>query len=159
MKIVIRRADITDIDNIVPLLEKLHASAGFAECAEFDELSAKAFTTRLIDTPSARILVAVDNEEIIGLSTFIIDSPYFNFSTKVASGISFWVEPEYRKLGVGKALYSASEKVAKALGCNRITVGVMFEDEYLQNYHERNGFKKREVLLHKVLIDGTGQES
>lgn len=141
------------MDSILPLLEKLHASAGFVECAEFKAEDAKAFTIRLMHSPTARVLVAVDEGEVVGLSTFVVDSPYFNFNTKVASGVSFWVEPEYRKLGLGRSLYSASEMAAKALDCKRITVGVMVEDEYLQNYHERNGFKKREVLLHKLLTE------
>lgn len=151
MKIIIRRANKQDVSSILLLLEALHASAGFAECAEFDAESAQVFTERLLDAPNGEVLVAERGDELIGLSTFIVDSPYFNHATKVASGISFWVDPEYRKTGVGKALYNASEKLATKMGCKIITLGVMVDDEYLQAYHERNGFKRREVLFHKKI--------
>lgn len=151
MKIIIRRATLEDIPSVVVLLEKLHASAGFGECAPFDPNSATKFTARLIDSPRSEVLVAEDDGDIIGLSTFVVDSPYFNWDKKVASGISFWVAPEYRKFGIGKALYAASEKQARNMGCQVITVGVMVTDEYLQAYHERNGFKRREVLFHKEI--------
>lgn len=151
MKIVVRRAKLEDVSSVVSLLEKLHASAGFEECAPFDASSATKFTERLMNSPKAEVLVAEDDGFIIGLSTFIVDSPYFNWAKKVASGISFWVEPEYRKFGIGKALYAASEKQALKMGCQVITVGVMVTDEYLQAYHERNGFVRREVLFHKEI--------
>lgn len=151
MKIFIRLADVQDIDSIVPLLGKLHEHAGFSKCAEFDPESARDFTRKMIDAPNGRVIVALDGDNIIGLSTFVVDSPYFNFSKKVASGISFWVESEYRKLGVGKALYNVSETTAKALGCSFITVGVMIGDEHLESYHERNGFVRHETLFHKVI--------
>jgi GNAT superfamily N-acetyltransferase len=151
MRIRVRLATLEDIPQIVVLLEKLHGSAGFEKCASFDEESATIFTERLINIPTAEILVADADGKIIGLSSYIVDSPYFNFSKKVASGISFWVDQEYRKSGVGKALYAASEMRAKLLGCEVLTVGVLVQDEYLQSYHERNGFERREVLFHKEI--------
>lgn len=151
MNIKIQRATFELIDQVVGLLEKLHKSAGFSQIAEFDKASAEAFTVRLIESPKAELLVAVSEDTVIGLSSFVVDTPYYNWDAKVASGISFWVEPEYRKSGIGKALYEVCERKAKELGCSGITVGVMDQDEYLKGYHQRNGFEPQEVLLFKGL--------
>ena len=151
MKIRIRLATVADIDRILPLMKELYEYAGFSTVAAFDEQSVGKFTARLISSPTAEILVADTGAELIGLASFVVDSPYYNWEHRVASGISFWVEPEYRKMGVGQKLYEASELLATRHGCAAVTLGVMVEDKYLAEYHERNGFKNRELLFYKEI--------
>ena len=50
------------------------------------------------------------------------------------------VLPEYRHEGYGKQLLDFCKNKIKALGCNKITIGIIEENTILKNWYTANGF-------------------
>ena len=50
------------------------------------------------------------------------------------------VLPGYRHNNIGTRLLEDSYKKAAALGCNKITIGIVEENNVLKKWYERNGF-------------------
>ena len=53
---------------------------------------------------------------------------------------SLAVNPEYRKLGVGKALMAKAEKKLKELGCPKINLQVLESNKAVVDFYEKLGF-------------------
>lgn len=148
MKIKIRKAKESDITKLSELLEVLHSESAFKDLADFSAESVQYTCFTMINSTSAEVLVAEVDGELIGCSSFFITPFYFNADVPIAYGVFFWVNPEYRKHGVGKALYEQCMSLAKLMGATGTIVGVAAEDDYLEQYHTRNGF----TLFEKQLI-------
>ena len=50
------------------------------------------------------------------------------------------VLPAYRHKGIGEALLQHAYKTAKALGCNKINIGIVEENQVLRRWYESLGF-------------------
>ena len=50
------------------------------------------------------------------------------------------VLPEHRHEGYGKKLLDFCKNKIKALGCNKITIGIIEENTVLKNWYTANGF-------------------
>ena len=60
----------------------------------------------------------------------------------------WYVEPEMRKKGVGKALVVAVEKWARSRGCREMASDTQVENEGSQRAHARLGYAEVERLVH-----------
>ena len=74
---------------------------------------------------------------------------YFNNNVQIAMERFWWVVPDERAKGVGKALYQALESSAKDAGCTHLMM-IGLDNEVYQLY-ERLGFKKTEEVFIKRL--------
>lgn len=76
-------------------------------------------------------------------------SPFSFGYHKIAMEVGWWVDPEYRKSGVGKSLIDAFEYWANKMGCSLVVMGSL--DDSLGSYYEKNGYKSAERLYMKEL--------
>jgi len=60
----------------------------------------------------------------------------------------WYVEPEMRKKGVGKALVVAAETWARSRGCRQMASDTQVENEGSQRAHARLGYAEVERLVH-----------
>ena len=60
---------------------------------------------------------------------------------KVYSFQKFAVLPECQKLGVGRRLIDFCRNKATIYGADKITLLMVYENEYLRNFYETNGFR------------------
>lgn len=99
------------------------------------------------------LLVAEDDGEIAGFVGGIAFPLYANTSVFVGQELFWWVEPQYRKVGVGNALLDAVEARAKEKGL--LYWSMMFmsavEPEVAKQVYLKRGYKETEVAFAKEL--------
>lgn len=61
-----------------------------------------------------------------------------------------FVKPEFRNMGVGKFMVAEAGKWAKQNGCSEIGSDTSLTNIDSQNFHERVGFEKSDVVVHFI---------
>ncbi len=94
-----------------------------------------------MDNILATYLVALDKGVIIGFSGYwlIVDEAHI---TNIA------VLKAYRKKGVGQALLDRMSEMARALGCDKMTLEVREDNYPAISFYEKNDFVTEGVRLH-----------
>ncbi|CAN5829101.1 GNAT family N-acetyltransferase [soil metagenome] len=108
------------------------------------------FLADLTSSSHSFLFVAILDEETIGFISGDLreGSPAFHPKTW-ASVDDVYVAPEYRSLGVGRALLSNVEAWSREKGANGISLQVAAANERARNFYDRLGF--REVSIYEVL--------
>jgi GNAT superfamily N-acetyltransferase len=144
-EIVIRETTKADISII---LELIHLKAQFDGCPESVEAThQKLEETLFCDRPSSFILFAQIEGGIAGYASY-----HYIYSTFLAqAGIwldDLYLKPEYRGLGIGKALIERLCQIAKDKKCSRIDWTVAINNSRGINFYEKMGAKiSQEVRL------------
>jgi GNAT superfamily N-acetyltransferase len=110
----VRDAMLTDADGLSPLLETLGYPAPPATIRQ-------RLVALLHDDPTARVLVAVHGETIVGFAT-LHATPVLHRPTSVARVTALAVAPAAQGTGAGRALMAAAEKHFADLGYARVEV-------------------------------------
>jgi aminoglycoside 6'-N-acetyltransferase I len=87
------------------------------------------------------VLVAIDDDRPIGFVELFI-RPYAEdcLTDRVAYLEGWYVEPEYRRQGVGRALVEASEQWGRAEGCTEFGSDALIENDVSAAAHAALGF-------------------
>lgn len=72
-------------------------------------------------------------------------------SHKFACVVDLYVEPEHRKIGIGKALLESAKVWAKDRGMEYLELFVLEENQIGQNFYEREDFKPASRTLRYIL--------
>src|SRR5438477_7508699 len=96
MALVIRDADARDASGLAPLLEALGYPADVATIAD-------RLRTLAASDPAGRIIVAVDDERLVGFAT-LHSTPVLHRPAAVGRITGIAVDPHARAHGVGRAL-------------------------------------------------------
>jgi GNAT superfamily N-acetyltransferase len=106
---------------------------------------------------NAKLLVittARAGDLLVGYCThFIVPNLHYR-SLKLADNDIFWLDPEYRRGGVGIKLMQAAERNVRELGCNKITMKEKLHVP-LGRLFEFLGYRTIEKLHAKTLIGVT----
>jgi GNAT superfamily N-acetyltransferase len=98
-------------------------------------------------SPDSIGIVAMDGDKPVGMIGGMVN--YFIFGgVKLCSEVAWWVEPEYRKTGVGKDLIDALEYWAKNIDCRFVTLSALDKD-YLPKFYEKIGYDFAEISYMK----------
>lgn len=95
-------------------------------------------------------LVAIDDEKFIGYIEYTIIEKI----DKVAYINQFYVEDEYRKKGVGKALMDEVEKEAMKNKCSKIELNCWSFNQNALDFYYHLGYNNQRVILEKELNNG-----
>jgi GNAT superfamily N-acetyltransferase len=132
MDITIKKANLQDMSAIFSLVYEL---AVFEQEPEAINISIKeyeeAFSENLIDA-----IVATEGDDIIGIAVF-----YMTFSTWKGKCLyleDFYVQPKYRKYGVGQKLFDAFLREAKDRGAKLTKWQVLDWNEIGLKFYEKN---------------------
>ncbi|HWA17247.1 MAG TPA: GNAT family N-acetyltransferase [Gemmatimonadales bacterium] len=112
--LLIRDARLTDAEALAPLLDTLGYPAPPATVRQ-------RLTALLHDDPTARVLVALRGEAIVGLAT-LHATPVLHRPTPVARVTALVVSPSAQGGGVGRALMAAAERHFNDAGYRRVEV-------------------------------------
>lgn len=125
----------------MPLLYRLAAPAdlpnllGLEEaCFEQDRISARSFR-RLIAAPSALVLVAEGEGELLGYALVLLRR-----GSDIARLYSLAISRRARGQGLGGALLQRCEEQARAHGCRRLRLEVRTDNASAIGLYERNGY-------------------
>lgn len=132
MNIQIRKANVSDMADIYNLVYELAVfeKEPTAMTISVDEYI-QAFNEKLIDA-----FVAVDNQKIIGIALY-----YMTFSTWKGKCLyleDFYVQPAFRKDGIGQLLFDAYLTEAKLLGARQTKWQVLDWNEVGLNFYKKN---------------------
>lgn len=88
----------------------------------------------------------------IGYISTSIRTDYVEGSTTSPVGYAdmVFVKPGYRKYGLARKLFQQAESWAIERGCTEMGSDTWLWNTDAQNFHEKIGFKKEEVLVHYI---------
>ncbi len=95
----------------------------------------------LLAHPTTAVFLAFSNARPIGIATCF--RGFSTFAAKSLLNISdFYVDPEFRGNGVGRALLAAVESAARQLGCCKLTLEVQEHNAIARHTYGRFGFSQ-----------------
>lgn len=140
----------SDISELIALLKSL-----FEQEEEFEpnpEAQRKALSKIILDPKIGIILVAKDDEKILGMINLL-----FTESTALGSKVAILedmvVLPKSRSEGVGSKLMDYAISEAKKEGCKRITLLTDIKNTKAQSFYQKKGFVKSKMMPYRLLLD------
>ena len=140
----------SDIPELVELLKAL-----FDQEAEFkpnSETQKKALRKIILDLNIGIILVARDDEKILGMINLLFTESTA-LGAKVAILEDMVVLANYRGEGIGSKLIDFAISEAKKEGCKRITLLTDIENTKAQSFYQKKGFVKSKMTPYRLLLD------
>lgn len=148
MNIELRVATVDDFDAVFEMCSKFIQQTRYSEYL-VEEVFRPLVESFVTDTTNDKIgILALDEGKPVGLIGGAVN--YFLFGgIKYAAEIAWWVEPEYRKSGVGKELIEAFEYWASKIDCKFVSMSAL--DKELPKFYEKLGYGFAEVSYIKGL--------
>jgi ribosomal protein S18 acetylase RimI-like enzyme len=135
-------ADYSDDDHrlAIPLLLNAYAKdlLGFRKPLEAAVL--QRLVAGLEGFPTAIVLLAGVDGAYVGMAICFLGFSTFN-ARPLINIHDFMVLKEYRLRGIGKALLTEVERIARARGCCKITLEVQMKNEAARGIYQSFGFK------------------
>ena len=138
----IRRATLKDLQRIQELNNELFE----LELENFDKYlikgwplssEGKAYFENAIKNNFV-IVAEIDNKVVGYLLGEESDIPYYDF--KIAELCNMCIDSNYRRLGIGNALYKEFERFYKEQGITHFMVTASFKNENAKNFYKKMGF-------------------
>ena len=153
--IKIAEATEKDIPEIVELWKELadyHSNIdSFFTRRDAGHVNFKSFITELIKSKEAKILIAIENEKIIGYTIAKIDLyPPVYLLEKHGSIYDMYVILKYRKKGIGNKLWQEALKWFKMLNLERVELSIVPANLEASSFWKKQGFKN---YMHKLFIN------
>lgn len=146
MSIVIRRANVSDAEGILALLEQVEAIHQKGRPDLFREHGTKYTITELFEIMADAerpIFVAVDGEKVVGYifgiitetkdSTMLVDMKTIHLD-------DVCIDENCRKMGIGGLLMEYVTEWARSVGCNRMDLDVWEFNDGARRFYEKYGF-------------------
>ncbi|WP_298863081.1 GNAT family N-acetyltransferase [uncultured Gimesia sp.] len=138
-QIFVKRADLTDIEVLVPLFDSYREFYG----RNSDLEAARAFLTARLENNESVIFIARESETPVGFTQLY---PSFSSVSLAPTFIlnDLFVTLESRKQGVGSLLLSAAVDYAKTRNAIRLTLSTEVTNETAQALYESTGWIRTE---------------
>lgn len=141
---LVRKAEVKDLRRIQELNNQLFE----LELANFDKYLIKDWP--LSDEgkqyfesaiKEGFVIVAEIEGNVVGyLLGEVSDIPYYDF--KIAELCNMCIDSNYRKQGIGNALYKEFERVFREQGITHFTVTASFKNENAKSFYKKMGFEE-----------------
>ena len=147
----IKRINLSEANLVTGLFDKYRVF--YKKDSDID-LAEKFIKTRLGNNESV-IFVSMDGEQPVGFTQLY---PKYSSVSAVKNWIlnDLYVEPEYRKQGVGETLIKAAIGFAKSDGATYVQLETAVDNYTAQSLYEGIGFQKQEpdteFFLYRVLV-------
>ena len=141
---LIRKAELKDLQRIQELNNELFE----LELANFDKhliknwplsKEGREYFENAINE-SFVVVAEIDGKVVGYLLGEESDIPYYDF--KIAELCNMCIDSNYRKQGIGNALYKEFEKHFKEQGINHFTVTASFKNENAKSFYKKMGFEE-----------------
>jgi GNAT superfamily N-acetyltransferase len=138
----IRFATPEDAIPVAEMVEKFYQMAMAEMLGDYDKLAAANLIAATSVSSDACTIVAEDGDRIIGTMGALSYNHPFKPSVRIAQELFWWVEPEYRKSGIGQKMMDAGEQWAKEIGCSGMVMVTMHGIDHERNgaFYERSGY-------------------
>ena len=115
----VRRAKREDFGTLIDMGEKFLAQTPWAHLG-LDAPSTAETLSELVANPNGLLLVAEEEDEIVGMLGALAFPHYFNKQHTVCQELFWWVEEKARGTGAGRGLLQAAEAWTKELGAKAL---------------------------------------
>ncbi|MEM8846763.1 MAG: GNAT family N-acetyltransferase [Bacteroidota bacterium] len=107
---------------------------------------------RMADSPKYKTFMAKSGNTSIGFVTVSIRTDYVEGSKTSPVGYvdAIYVDSDYRKQGLAKLLFKKGEHWTKLHGCSEIGSDTWDWNTAAQDFHQKLGFQKEDVLVHYI---------
>ncbi len=147
---VIRRAVDSDIGRIVDMGARFYSLTSYRAVASFDHDAVRALAEHLLR--EGVLLVAETDSDVIGMAGLVLAPLPFNPAAMFAHEVMWWVEPQARGLGAGRALVEAIETACREAGADAIQmVHLSSSPPEAAAIYERAGYSHTESCFTKRL--------
>lgn len=142
----IREGAKADSKQLVKLLQTF---AEFEHKKLPDQKGRARFIKDIFDRKLAYLLVATSKEKLIGYALYFYT--YASFQAKPVLYLEdIFVLEEYRRLGVGLALFRRCAKEALKHHCSRMEWAVLTWNKNAMNFYEKLGAKKQNLFIYRI---------
>lgn len=145
---VIRKATSEDYKDLMSLYDD------FLETKRFSDEDNDSFQ-KVIKNKTNYIFVAEENNKIIGLITASTRLAV-RYPNPIMQVDELYVDPAYRKHGIGKHLIAEVEKVAHKNNCQKIYIESAYKHTLGHRFYEKNNYEKSGYYFRKNLSFGSG---
>jgi|TARA_B110000495_G_C22985976_1_gene580093 ribosomal protein S18 acetylase RimI-like enzyme len=141
--IIIRRADITDIEGVASLFDSYREFYGKSS----DLKQSIQFLSERISAKESFILVAEIKGKSVGFTQLY---PFFSSvqTTRLMVLNDLFVVPEVRRKGVAKKLMDAAVKLANEEGCGGLILETTEDNVQAQSLYKKLGWKEETGVRH-----------
>ncbi len=158
---IVRPAIAHDVPECCALGRRFTESVYLGELVGYDDESATALLTHMIDNDDGILLVVeigADNANfhdaaLVGMAGAILYPFYFNRHHKTGQELFWYIEPEHRNGRSGIELLEAMEAEALAKGARSFMMVALEkqEPERLAKFYERHGYEATERIFTRTL--------
>jgi GNAT superfamily N-acetyltransferase len=146
----VRQATLADVPAIVRMSERFYETTSYNRWADFNADTVEALAENL--TENHVMLVAEHEGQVVGMVGLFVAPFMFNADKTGAYEVVWWVDPEGRATGAGKALLRAIEPACHAKGCASIQmVHLHNSPPQAAMLYERAGYAHTESSYTKLL--------
>jgi GNAT superfamily N-acetyltransferase len=138
----LKEATLEDAKTIIKMLLQFAASSPYPNLVDFYRIG-QLVGSFIVDEDKLAVLCE-DKGMLLGITM-----PFLWGTKKTATEMAWWVEPKYRKGGVGKELINYFHTWAEKKGCSAITLTSL--DNSVNKLYDRLGFKLCEQTYIKEL--------
>ncbi len=145
---MIRPATPGDLDRLAPLLHALWPDGSLAEHTQ--ELAAKLSGNSLSTLPLTNLVAEAPDGRLIGFAEVGLRSHADGCDTTHPVGYleGWYVDPAFRRQGIGRALLAAAEDWARSHGCREMASDALIENALSQQAHDALGFEVVDRCVH-----------
>lgn len=146
----IRPAAAGDLPAVVRMSARFYETTSYSTWADFNPETVHDLAANLAENHV--LLIAEHEGEAVGMVGLFVAPFMFNSDRTAAYEVVWWVEPEGRATGAGKALLSAIQPACEAKGCVAIQmVHLANSPPQAGLLYERAGYRHTESSYTKVL--------
>ena len=157
------RIDVEGLDDLAPLWAELHRH--HREVSEYQDLVQDLgfswarrlhWYRRLVAEGGSYVTATDDEDRLIGyVMVGVEDGPDDTFDVRggIAEVVTLVVTRDQRSAGVGRALLTAAEGIARDRGFDTVKIAVMRGNLRAQEFYEAHGYAVAEHVLYRRLGD------
>jgi GNAT superfamily N-acetyltransferase len=146
MSLVVRRATLEDLPAYTFMARNFLASTPVGEVIDFNEEAFKGFYIGAMENPDLGAWIAEYDGKAIGIAGALAFPMYFNPTYISVQETWWWLEPEARGKGAGKAMYRKIEQWAESKGAKALIMVALENGKThkFEHLYARQGFKPME---------------
>jgi GNAT superfamily N-acetyltransferase len=146
----VRQATPDDVPAIVRMSERFYETTSYCRWADFNPDTVQALAENL--AANHVLLVAEHDGQVVGMVGLFVAPFMFNAERVAAYEVVWWVDPEGRETGAGKALLRAIEPACREKGCAAVQmVHLHNSPPQAAMLYERAGYAHTESSYTKLL--------
>ena len=153
MNVKIRRAKVKDVPQMLVLGQEFwETTKYFSQGVPYNYDTVHNLTVNLIQGGVVQLAEDSDTQKVVGFILCVIVPFPFNSDYKSATEMAFYVSPDYRASGAGKALVKQAENVCTQLGIKFLTmVELSTSPKHTGRFYSQLGYQRSETSHTKDL--------